>query len=287
MSALDLGFSPPSRRTALQGRIAQLGRPQAVALASLAAITLIALLAPWLAPHSTTIPSTAPFVHPSSQAWFGSDEVGRDVFSRVLVGIRSSWFSALAVIASGVLIGGSVGLIAGMSGGWLDGLLMRLTDLFLAIPGPILAIAVVAALGPSLFHTLIAVAIVWWPLYARVVRAQVRSLIKRPHIDAARLAGVGRVRLAFRHILPGTISVTLVAASLDVGSLILTLAALSFLGLGEPAPAPELGAMAARGLPDLLTAWWIPVFPALAVFGLSFIANLSGDSLRDLVRDDG
>jgi peptide/nickel transport system permease protein len=171
-----------------------------------------------------------------------------------------------------------------MAGGVVDAALMRLTDLFLALPGPVLAIAVVVALGPSLPHTLLAVGVVWWPWYARVVRAEVRALMARPHVDAARLAGVKRSRLAMRHLLPGTVPAVLVTASLDVGNLVLTLAALSFIGLGAPPPAPELGAMVARGLPYLFGHPWVPLVPAVAVFVLAFAANLAGDGLRNLLE---
>jgi peptide/nickel transport system permease protein len=159
---------------------------------------------------------------------------------------------------------------------------MRVTDAFLALPGPVLAIAVVAALGPSLWHTLIAVSVVWWPFYARIMRGEIRALAARPHVEAARLAGAGRLRIALRHLLPGALAPTMVTASLDVGNLVLTLAALSFLGLGAPAPAPELGAMSARGLPYLLQEWWVPVMPGVAVMVLALVANLAGDGLRDL-----
>jgi peptide/nickel transport system permease protein len=247
------------------------------------AITLVALLAPVLAPHSTSMPAGLPFAPPGAHDWFGTDEVGRDIFSRVLLGVRASWFAALAVIAFGVVVGGLIGLVAGSVGGWVDGLLMRVTDAFLALPGPVLAIAVVAALGPSLWHTLIAVSVVWWPFYARIMRGEIRALAARPHVEAARLAGAGRLRIALRHLLPGALAPTVVTASLDVGNLVLTLAALSFLGLGAPAPAPELGAMSARGLPYLLQEWWVPVMPGVAVMVLALVANLAGDGLRDLV----
>ena len=171
--------------------------------------------------------------------------MGRDIFSRVLLGARASWFSALAVVGYGVAVGGLIGLTAGSVGGWVDGLLMRITDAFLALPGPVLAIAVVAALGPSLWHTLIAVSIVWWPFYARIVRGEIRALAARPHVEAARLGGAGRVRIALRHLLPGALAPTLVAASLDVGNLVLTLAALSFLGLGR-LPRPPSSARCQR-----------------------------------------
>ena len=257
-----------------------------IAIGALAAVTVLCVVVPWLVPHSATTPAGSAFAHPGHGGFlFGTDEVGRDLLSRVLLGLRASWLASLVVIASGVLIGGVVGLVAGATGGWVDSVLMRVTDVFLALPGPVLAIAVVAAMGPSLQHTLIGVAIVWWPFYARIVRGEIKALASRPHIEAARLAGAGRVRLMARHLLPGAVPATVVTASLDVGNLVLTLAALSFLGLGAPAPAPELGAMAARGLPYLLEQWWVPVIPGLAVFFLALVANLAGDGLRDMMGD--
>lgn len=254
-----------------------------IGLAVMLLVSLVAVTAPWLAPHSTTESLALGSFHaPTWSAPLGTDDLGRDVLSRVILGVRASWFSALVVIASGVLIGGIIGLVAGTSGGFVDALLMRITDLFLALPGPLLALAVVAIIGPSLRNTLVAVAVVWWPWYARIVRAEVRALAVRPHVDAARLSGARGVRLALRHLLPGALAPVLVTASLDVGNLVLTLAGLSFLGLGAPPPAPELGAMAARGLPYLLQHWWVPVFPAMAVFVLAFAANLAGDALQDM-----
>jgi peptide/nickel transport system permease protein len=257
-----------------------------IAIGALVAVTIVCVLVPWVAPHRPNLPVGKPFLAPGESGfWMGTDEVGRDLFSRVLYGLRASWFASLVVIASGVLIGGTVGLVAGTFGGWVDSLLMRVTDVFLALPGPVLAIAVVAALGPSLQHTLIAVAIVWWPFYARIVRGEIRALASRPHLAAAKLSGARSVRLMRRHLLPGAVPATLVTASLDVGNLVLTLAALSFLGLGAPAPSPELGAMSARGLPYLLEHWWVPVMPALGVLFLALVANLAGDGLRDLIGD--
>jgi peptide/nickel transport system permease protein len=287
-------YAPASTGT-LRGRaVVRVRRPRRtsstrvvdrVAIGLLLLITVAAFVTPALAPHHPNLVAGDPFVPPGRRFLLGTDEVGRDIFSRVLFGLRTSWFSSLAVIASGVVIGGAIGLVAGAAGGVADDVLMRGTDVFLALPGPIVAIAVVAALGPSLQHTLIAVAVVWWPFYARIVRGEVRALAARPHLEAARLAGVGRFRLAVRHLLPGAIPATLVTASLDVGNLVLTLAALSFLGLGAPAPAPELGAMAARGLTYLLQQWWVPIMPALAVLGLALLANLAGDGLRDMLGD--
>jgi peptide/nickel transport system permease protein len=161
---------------------------------------------------------------------------------------------------------------------------MRITDAFLSLPAPVLAIAVVAALGPSFVHTLIAVSIVWWPFYARLVRGEIAGLAARPHVEAAKLAGVSSFRLAGRHLLPGAVPNALVAASLDIGTLILTLAALSFLGLGQAAPAPELGADSARNLSYFLQQWWVPVMPGLGVLVLALVANIAGDCLRNLMK---
>jgi peptide/nickel transport system permease protein len=248
-------------------------------------VTLVALAVPVLAPHDPLLPVGMPLQKPGANGFLlGSDSVGRDILSRVLYGVRSSWFAALVVVAVGLFIGGLVGLIAGATGGWVDAVLMRITDAFLSLPAPVLAIAVVAALGPGFVHTLIAVSIVWWPFYARLVRGEVVRLAARPHVEAARLAGVGPIRVAGRHLLPGAIPNALVAASLDIGTLILTLASLSFLGLGQAAPAPELGADSARNLSYFLQQWWLPVMPGLGVLVLALIGNVAGDCLRNLMK---
>lgn len=279
-----LGPTPPTRLAQRPLLLPGHRWADVAAAGLLAVVTLIALLAPVIAPHDPIQPAGLPLQPPGSGRFLlGSDSIGRDILSRVLLGWRSSWLAALAVIASGLLIGGLIGLIAGSLGGILDTVLMRITDGFLALPAPVVAIAVVAALGPSLAHTLIAVAIVWWPFYARIVRGEVRALAARPHVEAARLAGAGRLRIALRHLLPGAVPAAVVTASLDVGNLVLTLAALSFLGLGQPQPAPELGADAARNLPYLLQQWWIPVMPGIAVMLLALAANIAGDGVRNLL----
>lgn len=275
-----------TERMRLVGRVAMGNRQAAVAASLLALVTLVAVAAPVLAPHSPLQPVGVPFSPPGSNGFLlGSDSIGRDELSRVLYGIRESWFSALAVISSGVLAGGAVGLVAGATGGWVDSVLMRVTDLFLALPGPLLAIAVVSALGPGLLHTLTGIAVVWWPFYARIVRGEVRAMSARPHLDAARMAGVGPVRRALRHLAPGALPAVVVTASLDVGNLILTLAALSFLGLGAPAPAAELGAMSARNLPYLLQQWWPSAVPGIAILLLALVGNVAGDGVRTLWED--
>jgi peptide/nickel transport system permease protein len=251
------------------------------AMAGLAIVmffVLLAILAPYIAPHDPLETSwSAVRKAPSLAYLFGTDEIGRDVLSRVLHGLRTSWLAALGVIAAGAAFGSLVGALAGAFGGVVDTVLMRLTDLFLSLPAPVLAIAVVAALGPSLMHTLLALSIVWWPWYARIVRGEVRALAVRPHAEAARLAGVGRTRLILRHLLPGAVAPVVVTMSLDVGNLILALAALSFIGLGAPAPAAELGAMSARGLDYLFGHPWVPLAPAVAVALLALAANITGD----------
>jgi peptide/nickel transport system permease protein len=273
---------------AVRGGKAKAGRARSrldIATAGLIGlVTVIALAAPILAPHNPLAPVGTPELPPGSAHFLlGSDTVGRDILSRTLYGLRSSWLAALAVVGLGLLIGGLIGLVAGASGGWIDNLLMRITDGFLALPAPIVAIAVVASLGSSLVHTLIAVSIVWWPFYARIVRGEIRTLAARPHVEAARLAGAGRVRIAVRHLLPGAIPSAAVTASLDIGNLVLTLAGLSFLGLGASAPAPELGADTARNLSYLLQDWWIPVMPGIAVGLLALAANVAGDGVRNLM----
>ncbi len=271
--------APTESRWPLLPRLSVLPRG-GVSVTAFALVSVVALLAGTLAPHAPdAIINLAPLHAPTRGAPFGTDEVGHDVFSRVLYGIRESWFSALAVIFGGVAVGALIGGIAGAAGGLLDSLLMRITDLFLALPAPILAIAVVAALGPSLIHSLLALSIVWWPWYARIVRGEVHALSVRAHADAARLAGVSRARMLTRHLLPGALRPVMVTMSLDVGNLVLALAALSFIGLGAPAPSAELGGMSARGLDYLLGHPWVPLFPAFGVALLALIANLAGDGV--------
>ena len=264
---------------------ARLARPTAWALvALLALVTVLAVFARALAPYNPIQPVGPINLAPLSPGHLlGTDGIGRDLLSRTLIGIQVSWLSALVVVASGLLIGGTIGLIAGATGGWVDNILMRITDLFLALPGALVAIAIVAALGSGLVNTLIGVAIVWWPYYARIVRGEVKGLAARPHVEAARLAGVSRSRILLRHLLPGVVPTAVITASLDVGNVVLLLAALSFLGLGQQAPAPELGADTARALSQLLSQWWVPGIPGIAVLLLSLVANLGGDAIRNLI----
>jgi len=272
------------RRDSGQRATGRLARVERVALWAAAFLVVFLIVAPPLLPHGPTALAGVPLAAPSGAHLFGTDDQGRELLARVVYGMRTSLLASLVVIASGVTIGGVIGLVAGVFGGFIDALLMRLTDLFLALPGPLLVLAIVAALGPSLNHTLIGIGVVWWPWYARVVRGQVRATVNKPHVEAARLANLGGARIALRHVLPSAFSPVAVTASLDVGNVVLLLASLSFLGLGSPDPASELGAMTARGLTYLLTSWWVAVIPAAAVFLLTFVANFAGDAIRDLVE---
>jgi peptide/nickel transport system permease protein len=256
-----------------------------VAFGALAVLFVVTIFARQIAPFDPLLAVGKPMSAPGGANLLGTDTVGRDILSRVLCGMQTSWFGALAVVAFSVAFGGLVGLIAGACGGWIDTVLMRITDAFLALPGPILALAVVAALGRSYTHTLIGVAIVWWPLYTRIVRSEVRKLRASPHMEAARVGGVSWRRQLRRHLLPGAVPVTIVTASLDIAALVLMLASLSFLGLGAPQPAPELGSMSAQGITYIFSAWWIPIMPAAAVALIAIVANFAGDALRDRIRD--
>jgi peptide/nickel transport system permease protein len=265
-------------------RFRRLGVIEQLALGGVVLITLVAALGPLLAPESVNLPSGLPLTGPSLHHLLGTDDIGRDVFSRVIVGVRLTWLPALVVIVIAALLGGAIGLISGAVGGWTDHGLQRLTDLFLVLPSTLIAIAVIAALGPGQTHTIIAISIFWWPWYSRIVRNETRAAVARPHVEAGRLAGASRSRLLLRYILPATIPAVVITATVDVANVVLVFALFSFLGLGAPAPAPELGAMSARALSDLTIAWWIPMFPAIAVFVLALTANIAGDGLRDMLR---
>jgi peptide/nickel transport system permease protein len=282
---VSTAFAPRTRiRPGAIGGV-PLPRPIALGLVGLLiVVTLVALLAQVLAPDNPIQPVGALNLPPFSPGHLlGTDSIGRDLLSRTLIGVQASWFSSLAIVASGLVIGGTVGLIAGANGGWIDSILMRITDLFLSLPGALVAIAIVAALGPGLGNTLLGVAIVWWPYYARILRGEVKALAARPHIEAARLAGVSRTRILTRHLLPGIVPTAIVTASLDIGNVVLLLAGLSFLGLGQQAPAPELGADTSRALSQLLSQWWVPGIPGIAVLVLSLVANVGGDAVRNLI----
>jgi peptide/nickel transport system permease protein len=247
----------------------------------------VALFAPLLAPApadagSATHP-TAALLPPSWTHPFGTDQVGRDVLSRVLYGARVSPVIAAAVLLISSLVGVPLGIIAGYFGGLVDDLIMRVTDVFLAFPPLLLALAFAAVLPPSLTSTVIAIALTWWPWYARLVRGQAASVTSRPYVENARALGLPHRRILWRHVLPNSITPVIVQVSLDVGAVILTASALSFLGLGAQDPTPDWGLMVQQGQAYYLTQWWLVTFPGLAILFTSAAFNLLGDGLRDLL----
>jgi peptide/nickel transport system permease protein len=252
-----------------------------------ALIVVIALLAPLLAPFPGDAGSaTHPFLvlpPPSAQHWFGTDNVGRDVYSRVLYGARISPLIAVIVLAISCAVGIPLGVAAGYFGGWLDETIMRATDIFLAFPPLLLALALAAVLPASITTVIIVIALTWWPWYTRLIRGQAASVAGRPYIDSCRALGISRWRIIFRHILPNSITPLIVQVSLDVGGVILTVSALSFLGLGAQDPTPDWGLMVAEGQDYFLTSWWVVTFPGIAILVTAFAFTLLGDGLRDLM----
>ncbi len=244
-----------------------------------------ALFAPWLttrAAEGDGEPNPPDkLLAPSAEHPFGTDHLGRDLYARVLFGGRTALALGLLVVAVAVAVGVPLGAIAGYFGGWVDEVIMRLTDVFLAFPPLLLAIFIASALGASLTNAALAIAFTWWPWYTRLVRAQVVALRDRPFVEAARVMGVNDLVIISRHILPNTLSPVIVQATLDLGSAILTGAALSFLGLGVQPPTADWGQMVSNGRLYFPDRWWYVTFPGLAIFLSTLAFNLLGDSVQD------
>jgi len=246
------------------------------------AIALCAGIAPYIAPYSPYKVDLVGRLHPPSwEHLFGTDDLGRDIFSRVLVGTRISLQAALVIIGLSLFLGTVIGTVGALVGGWIDDVLMRLTDSFLAFPYLIFAMLVAAVLGPSLPNAMLAISITWWPWYARLARGQVLSVKNQLYVEAARAVGVGGLRLFFNYFLRNALSPLVVQATLDVGYAILLTSSLSFIGLGAQPPTPEWGRMVADGRQYLLSYWWVPIFPGLAIFVTVLGFNLIGDAIRD------
>ena len=246
-----------------------------------------AITADWLAPHDPVHGSVKDRRQPPvffGGTWkypLGTDRIGRDILSRIMYGARVSLSISLVGIFVGGIIGATLGMLAGYFGGWIDTVIMRLVDISLALPAILLALVLAAATGPSFQTIIVVVAFVLWALYARQVRGEVLSIRERDFVARARVAGASRARIMARHILPNVTNTIIVLATLQVGSVIILEAALSFLGLGIPRPTPAWGIMVADGRQLIVSAWWISFFPGLAITLTVFSLNLLGDWLRD------
>jgi peptide/nickel transport system permease protein len=248
------------------------------------AVILLAIIGPLITPYSPTVPDYSSMLSgPSRAHLFGTDFIGDDIFSRILAGARLSIGTAAGVLGIAVVVGLTLGAISGFAGGWVDEIIMRITDMFLAFPALILALVIAATLGAGLGSAVIALAVGFWPWYTRLLRGQVLSLKQREHVEAARALGVSNVGIMWRHILPNALSPIVIEMSLDMGYAVLDIAALSFIGLGAQPPSPEWGAMIVAGRDYLRTAWWTCAFPGIALTLAVLGFNLVGDGLRDVL----
>jgi len=248
----------------------------------LGVLIFIAILAPWIALYPIYESNIEKkYKPPSLEHPFGTDHLGRDIFSRVVFGARSSLIAGITIVAISVAIGWPLGVVAGYRGGKIDTLIMRITDMFLAFPSLVLALIIAFILGPSLINSMIAVSVTWWPWYTRLARADTVSLRERAFIEASKAMGLTDFQIMLRHILPNTAAPIIVQATMDLGTAILLASGLGFLGLGAQPPEPEWGLMVSEGRPVILSAWWVSVFPGLFIFTTAAAFNLLGDGLRE------
>lgn len=249
-------------------------------------LVLMAVIGPFLAPFpedaTGAVHISERLQPPSTTHWMGTDDVGRDILTRLLVGSRVSLGAGILVLIISTAVGFTLGVISGYFGGWLDNLVQRVTEVFLTIPGLILAMAVSAALGPSLINVMWAIALVWWPGYCRLTRGEVLRRKEDQYVESARAVGASSKRIIIRHIMPNIFTPVLVKASMDIGFAVLTLASLGFIGLGAQPPTPDWGKMIADGRRYLPESWWLTVFPGFAIFLTVFGFNLLGDGIRDV-----
>ncbi|MEV8253377.1 ABC transporter permease [Rhodoglobus sp. NPDC076762] len=251
-----------------------------ISIAVIGIWTFLAITAPWIVPFDPLKPVGENLQAPSSTHWFGTDELGRDVLSRVISGSQLSLPLAVIIVAFSLLLGGIVGLLAGYLGRTVDGIAMRLADLVLAFPQIILAMAVTAAFGPSTGNAVLALVIVSWPLYARIIRSSVLSVREQEYVVSGHLLGSGMFKSLVKDVIPNSAGPALVMSTIELGNAILMLAALSYLGLGPRPPAAEWGAMIALGSQNL-SNWWISLFPGLAILTIVMAFNMLGDSIQD------
>lgn len=281
---------PSSRRQAVLGNVyrgfrAIIGNPAAlVGLIIITLLILVAIFAPLLShgisPFQQDLANR--LAPPSGEHWLGTDELGRDIYSRTLHGARVTLTIVFLVSIIVAPIGLAVGTLAGYLGGWVDRVLMRITDVFLAFPRLVLALAFAAALGPGIENAVIAISLTAWPPYARIARAETITIARSDFIQVVVLQGASTLRILFRHIVPLCMSSVIVRLTLDMAGIILTAAGLGFLGLGAQPPTPEWGAMVSAGREVILDQWWVATIPGIAIFIVSLGFNLLGDGLRDV-----
>ncbi|MCR6497475.1 ABC transporter permease [Shinella sp. CPCC 101442] len=260
-----------------------------IGLVIILGLVFLAVFAPFIAPHSPYIGDLAKtrLLAPGQGHWLGTDDQGRDILSRLIYGSRLTLQVVLLVAVIAAPIGLLVGTVAGYAGGWVDAVLMRITDIFLAFPKLVLALAFVAALGPGIGNAIIAIAITSWPPYARIARAETLTVRNSDYILAVQLMGASPWRIVLRHIMPLCMSSLIVRVTLDMAGIILTAAGLGFLGLGAQPPLPEWGAMIASGRRFILDQWWVAAAPGFAILIVSLGFNLLGDGLRDALDPRG
>ncbi len=285
-----LDDSPTSRLQARLGRSYRLSRalmrnPLAVVGAIIVlALILVALFAPWIATHSPIGQDLANRLKPpSAENWMGTDELGRDIWSRVVYGARITLMIVALVAVLAAPVGLVIGAVAGYFGGWTDRILMGITDIFLSMPKLILALAFVAALGPGIQNAIIAIAIATWPGYARIARAETLTIRNSEFVAAVELQGASSLRVIVNHILPLCTSSMIIRVTLDMAGIILTAAGLGFIGLGAQPPLPEWGAMISRGRSFILDQWWVATMPGFAIVIVSLGFCFLGDGLRDVL----
>jgi peptide/nickel transport system permease protein len=285
-----LSEDPDTRAQARLGQFYRVMRALArnplamVGAAIILGLLLVAALAPWIAPFSPFEGSLQNRLQPPSGLhWMGTDELGRDIFSRVIHGARITLMIVLLVAVIAAPLGLIVGAVSGYFGGWVDRVLMGVTDVFLSMPRLILALAFVAALGPGIENAVIAIAITAWPVYARIARAETLTFRTAEFIAAVQMQGASHARVIWRHVIPLCMSSTIVRVTLDMAGIILTAAGLGFLGLGAQPPMPEWGAMISRGRAFILDQWWVATMPGFAIVIVSLGFCLFGDGLRDVL----
>lgn len=258
-----------------------------IGLGLVALFFILVIIGPWIVPFpedaTGSVNLDIKLQPPDGVHWFGTDEVGNDIFTRVVLGTRVSFQIGLIVVGIAVFVGVPLGIIAGLTGGWVRELIMRITDVFLSVPGLVLALAVVAVLGPGILNAILALALVWWPGYVRLIESKTLALKSEPFVDAARAVGASHMRIVFQHILPNCVSPIVVKGSMDMGLAILAAASLGFIGLGVQPPNPEWGAMISIGRNYLPDFWWYSAFPGLAIYLTVLGFNLLGDGLRDIL----